>query len=450
MIKATSQKGENPATGILRPVATERTDTELPVEGALPPDLEGLYVRTSFNPHPSALGGPHSHPFQSDGMLHGVRISRGQVHWYRNRWVMTDSLAVATGRQPLPGHDRAWAPNTANTHVISHAGHLLALCEVGMPYELSPELETIGRYDFDGSLTTNMTAHPKSDPETGDLHFFAYRPRSPFVTYYRANSSGRITCCATVDVAGPTIMHDFAITKHFALFLDQPLVFRRSGTPSGGLPFQWDPTYPSRIGLLKTDQPDSGIRWFELETPYISHVMNAFEDGDDVVLRAVASDAFTLTGELPPPSLAITLREWRLNLMTGRVRQTDLADIPAELPRIDERRIGRPHRYGYAMEVRPQESWTTSGGLVKYDFAAGTVTIHDFGPHIRAGEPVFVPAHELADEDEGWVLSYLYDERDDCSRLAVLDAQSFDTAPLAMVTLPQRVAFGAHGSWIPG
>jgi carotenoid cleavage dioxygenase len=362
---------------------------------------------------------------------------------------MTDTLAATTGRQPLPGVDRAWGPNTANTHVIAHAGHILALCEVGTPYEMSPELETIGRYDFAGSLTTNMTAHPKIDPETGDLHFFAYRPRRPFVTYYRADRSGRMTCRATVDVAGPTIMHDFAITRRFAVFLDQPLVFNRSGPSGGGLPFRWDPDYRSRIGLLPTDRPDDGVRWFDVDTPYIPHVMNAFEEGDDVVLRAVVSDAFTLTGG-SPSSLAVTLREWRLDLLTGRVRQADLADLPAELPRIDERRVGRPHRYGYAMEVRPQEGWAASGGLVKYDFASSTVTTHDFGPHVRAAEPVFVPAHDLAGEDEGWILSYLYDERDDRSRLVVLDAQAFDSPPVAMVVLPQRVAFGAHGSWIPG
>ncbi|MDE2611158.1 MAG: carotenoid oxygenase family protein, partial [Burkholderiales bacterium] len=73
----------------------------------------------------------------------------------------------------------------------------------------------------------------------------------------------------------------------------------------------------------------------------------------------------------------------------------------------------------------------------------------DVGPDAMAAEPVFVAAHASAGEDEGWVLSFVYDATTDRSALIVLDAQHFDHAPLARISLPQRVPYGAHGSWVP-
>src|SRR5882757_7010173 len=142
--------------GHLAPVVDEIEARALPVIGALPPELDGRYFRNGPNPLPGR--DPH-HWLTGDGMLHGIRLQAGRAQWYRNRWVRTNQLAGAPFIRPDGRRDLTAV--SANTNVIRHADRILALVESGLPYELTPELDTIGSYDFDGRLTTAMTGHPK-------------------------------------------------------------------------------------------------------------------------------------------------------------------------------------------------------------------------------------------------------------------------------------------------
>jgi carotenoid cleavage dioxygenase len=435
------------AVGAFRPVTEELTAVDLPIEGALPRALDGLFVRNGFAPLPGAPLPPHL--FFADGLLHGVRLEAGRVKWFRNRWVVTEGVAAHRGAAPPKGPaDIRWAPvNPANTHFIHHGNRFLALCETGLPYELTAELETIGRYDFAGRLKTSMTAHPRIAPATGEMHFFAYGPRPPFVQYYRARADGELVQTAAIDVGGPAVMHDFIITERHAVFFDTPLQF---APPSGGggLPFAWKEGYPARIGLYAWDEPGARTRWFEIAPCYVSHFLNAFEDKGTVVVRGVARDIGYALATNPPNQGAMSMREWRIDLATGTVTAADVSDRRGDFPRVDERYMGRPHRFGYGMEVPDTEDWAVRGCLFKYDFATGAVAVHDFGKGRKASEPVFVPARPDAAEDDGWVLSYVHDETGDGAFLAVLNAQDFAGAPAAIIPLPQRVPYGAHGSWI--
>ena len=118
--------------GRFAPVPDEIDAVDLPVEGTLPPELTGRYLRNGPNPLPGEEPG---HLFTAHGMLHGVRLREGRAEWYRNRWVRTRALE---GHPFLSeaGVDLAAVP--ANTHVIEHAGRLLALVENGLPYEVTP------------------------------------------------------------------------------------------------------------------------------------------------------------------------------------------------------------------------------------------------------------------------------------------------------------------------
>ena len=90
-------------------------------------------------------------------------------------------------------------------------------------------------------------------------------------------------------------------------------------------------------------------------------------------------------------------------------------------------------------------------GLVKVDVDAGSHTAWDPEPGRHANEALFVPDPENPDggEDEGWLLSYVYDARQDTSDLVVLDATDVAGGPVAEVELPQRVPYGFHGTWVP-
>ena len=173
--------------GNFAPVQEERTDLDLAVTGAIPPALEGRYLRNGSNPRDGAAG----HWFFGDGMLHGIRLQAGRAAWYRNRYVRTTKYE---GRLDATAPETMMDPtaSAANTHVLAHAGRIWALEEGHLPYELTPELDTIGCDDFGGRLTTAFTAHPKLFPDTGELHFFGYGVVPPYVTYHVLDAGGAL------------------------------------------------------------------------------------------------------------------------------------------------------------------------------------------------------------------------------------------------------------------
>lgn len=433
--------------GNYAPVMNEVDAVDLPIIGKLPHELNGRYFRNGANP----MHGPTPHWFAGDGMIHGIRLLDGQAKWYRNRLVRTKALAGADRMDALTGTFDL-SVGLANTHIVRHAGRILALEEGSLPNEMSTELDTMGPYDFDGKLATPMTAHPHTCAETGEMHFFGYGYMSPYVTYHVADAAGRLVHTQVIDVPGPTMIHDFAISRNYAIFLDLPVVFSIEDAMKGGMPFGWDPSYGARIGLLNRDAARRGEqpRWFDVDLCYIFHIMNAWDDGPDgssVWLDAGRHSSMWQGGadKFEP----CYLWRWRFDLNTGLVHEEQLDDREHGFPRIDDRLCGLQNNVGWAVTGRnpAERDMQGSSGVIKYDLANGSSTFHDFGSTIASGEPVFVPAAEAATEDDGYVITYLYDKASDGSSFVVLNAQDMSAEPLALVPLPQRVPFGFHGSW---
>ena len=427
--------------GNYAPVTDELTAFDLPVEGAVPPELNGWYLRNGPNPRQTT-----AHWFTGDGMIHGVRLEHGRAAWYRNRWVRTESF-----EHPFPVYNADGTRNlhssVANTHVVRHAGKTLALVESSLPYEITNELETLGAYDFGGKLVDSMTAHPKICPTTGELHFFGYGSlTSPHVTYHRADASGALTVNRGVDVTALTMMHDFAMTANHVIFMDLPIVFNLDIALKGehDMPYRWDDDYGARLGVLRRDDPYGAIRWFEIDPCYVFHVVNAYETtragADSIVLQAVRypelwrdNGGFEVDG---------VMWSWTIDLGTGTVDERQLDDRSVEFPRIDDRLAGLPARYGITVG---------NGSLVRYDLDRNASDEHRFGAgrsHGEPGEAVFAPAGPSTGELAGWYLSYVYDPVRDGSDLVIIDASDFTGKPVARVRLPQRVPHGFHGNWI--
>jgi carotenoid cleavage dioxygenase len=242
--------------GNYAPVPDEIEAFDLPVEGALPTELSGRFLRNGANPK----HGTPMHWFDGDGMLHGIRIRDGKAEWYRNRWIDTKLLAGAERINPDTGQFDLEA-GRANTHVIGHAGKIFALEEASLPNEISPDLDTLGPYDFDGKLTTPFTAHPHVCPETGEMHFFGYGNIStPHVTYHRADANGQLVIDRPLEVPALTMMHDFALTANYVVFMDLPIVFNLDAAVSGVMPYRWDDSYGARLGVLRRDDPHGEVR----------------------------------------------------------------------------------------------------------------------------------------------------------------------------------------------
>ena len=436
-------------TGNFAPVHEEVTAFDLAVDGAIPTELSGRFFRNGANPK----NGPTPHWFAGDGMIHGVRLRDGRAEWYRNRWVRTKALAGADRMDALTG-TMDLTVGLANTHVIAHAGRIFALEEGSLPNELTPDVDTLGPCDFDGALRTPMTAHPHLCAETGELHFFGYELiRPPYVTYHVLDAQGRLVHTQPIDVPGPTMVHDFALSRNYAIFLDLPVTFSLDAVLAGGMPFGWDEEYGARIGLLSRDAAARGEqpRWFEIEPCYMFHIMNAWDDGPDGTSVWLDTGRHATMWKGAPDNFDPSyLWRYRFDLSTGAVHEEQLDDVQHSFPRIDDRVSALPNRYGWAVAPRSgeKERIGAPSGIVKYDLTTGARTFHDFGPTTSTGEPVFVPASDAAGEDEGYLMTYVHDAATGVSSFVVLDAADMAAAPLATVVLPQRVPVGFHGSWI--
>jgi carotenoid cleavage dioxygenase len=431
-------------TGNYAPVGDELTAAQLPVTGRLPQELQGRYLRNGPNPvrapEPSTY-----HWFTGDGMVHGIRLRDGKAEWYRNRWVRAAHVAAALGEQPRPGPVHAGMDFAPNTNVIGHAGRTFAIVEAGArPYELTNELVTVGPCDLDGTLPGGYTAHPKRDPDTGELHAVSYFwGWGNKVQYSVIGVDGRVNKLVDIEVGGAVSVHDMSLTERYAVIYDLPVVFDLEAAAAGAsFPYRWDPNYQARVGLLPRAGIADDVKWFDVEPCYVFHPLNAYDDGDQVVLDVVRHPRMFATHLLGPDEGAPTLDRWTIDVDAGKVREERVDDRPQELPRVDERRVGRRHRFGYAM--------TLSGpnGLVKHDFDKGT-SEERTGETAYAGEAVFVPSGPDAGEDEGWLMSIVYDADRDASDLVVLNARDFTGEPQAVVHLPARVPFGFHGNWVP-
>jgi carotenoid cleavage dioxygenase len=421
--------------GNFAPVADELTEFDLTVDGSIPPELDGWYLRNGPNPR-EATG----HWFAGDGMIHGIRVENGRAAWYRNRWTRTESFEEDF---PLYNADgtRNLRAATANTHIVNHAGKTLALVESSLPYEITNDLETIGAYDFGGQLVDSMTAHPKICPTTGEMHFFGYGNLfEPYVTYHRVDASGELTVNRPVDVKALTMMHDFALTAEHVIFMDLPIVFNMELAGSGDMPYRWDDAYGARLGVMRRDDPFGPIRWFEIDPCYVFHVANAYDSGDSIVLQAARyPELWRHSGGFDADAVMWT---WTIDLAKGTVSEQQLDDRTVEFPRIDDRLAGLPARYAVSVG---------SDRLIRHDLTTGSAVEHSFGPSATPGVPgeaVFVPSTGPADESAGYYLGYVYNPARNGSDLVILDATDFAGDPVATITLPHRVPFGFHGNWI--
>ena len=426
-------------TGAFRPVSEESTAFDLPISGKLPPDLCGRFLR--IGPNPPAGNSPHW--FLGAGMIHEVRIDEGEARSYRNRYVRGAYFdAVSSGKRPPLGDLQT---SMANTHIVSHGRKLLALEETHLPVEIADDLSTVGPYDFGGKLTTGMTAHPKTCPRTGELLFFGYGFRPPFLTFHKVSADGKHLCSREIPVQKPTMMHDFHITEHYAIFMDLPLTIDTGEGNQTALPIRWDEAYGARLAVVPRDG-DGTVQWFEIDPCSAGHAMNAFEDGSELVM-----DVCSKTHVFKPGARdgAPFLFRWRLNLETGRFSKERLSPDPAEFPRIADQRTGQPYRFGY-VAVLEEECFDQfrSRTIRKFNMESGAQETFSFETGSLCGEPVFVPSRAGKEEDSGYLLVYVTSEVDDSSKLCVFDAQDLAAGPRAAILMPVRVPNGLHGSWI--
>ncbi|XP_013664041.2 carotenoid 9,10(9',10')-cleavage dioxygenase 1 [Brassica napus] len=466
---------------------------DLHVHGFLPECLNGIFLRVGPNPKFDPLAGYHW--FDGDGMIHGVRIKDGKAT-YVSRFVKTsrlqqeeffgDAKLMKIGdlkgffglvmvimqqlRIKLKVLDDSYGNGTANTSLIYHHGKLLALQETDKPYVIKVledgDLQTLGMTDYDKRLTHSFTAHPKVDPVTGEMFTFGCSPMPPYLTYRVISKDGIMHDPVPITISKPVMMHDFAITETYAIFMDLPMHFRpEEMVKEKKMIYSFDPTKNARFGVLpRYAKDDLMIRWFELPNCFIFHNANAWEEEDEVVLitcRLENPNLDMVSGNVEEilESFSNELYEMRFNMKTGSASQKKLSASSNYFPRINECYTGKKNRYVYGYGTF-LDGISKVTGIIKLDLHAEAETgnrilqvggnikgIYKLGQGIYCSDAIYVP-RESAEEDDGYLIFFVHDENTGKSCVNVIDARTMSAEPVAIVELPHRVPYGFHALFV--
>lgn len=484
-------RGHDAVTEELEGVACALVRGELPA--AFP---AGDVLRNGPNNRfPPLPGGRATHPFEGDGLVHRLRFpGGGGAPTYGCRFVRTPELEAEerAGRSLFAGvgfamgpqlavnvasnlaagaaHLGAFTPQKAvsNTSVLLHAGRLLSLNEAHAPVELDREtLRTKGSPPFAAALRAGMCAHSKVCPRTGELvmHGIVYAgPSGPGIDYGVLDRRGeRFVTRTWVPMRRACVMHDFAVTPRYSVFLDTPLTFSTERMVAGERLIAFDAeSGGTRFGVLPRHGGAGDMRWVEVAgTPFhVFHLMNAWEDeraGELVLVGCRMEDADLDPdgdGQLAGGSSDLGyLHEWRVCTRTWALAsERRLHDVGSDLPRVNDALVGQEVRYGWSVRFAEAASRAASKPvfdvLIKHDLSTGTTLEYDPGRSRFCGECVFVPAPRREREDDGWVVTLVYDAGADASEAVVVDARTMEEA--AAFAAPRRIPFGFHGAWLPG
>ncbi|MFE8979067.1 carotenoid oxygenase family protein [Streptomyces cyaneofuscatus] len=461
--------------GRFAPVTEEVDAVDLHVVGELPEGLDGVYLRNGPNPRFTPVGS-YLYPIDGDGMLHGVWLSQGRAR-YRNRFVRTPAMRAeeAAGHalwgglesMILPGPDRV-GEELANTfkplpdiNVVEHAGRLLALAESDCPFRMSPELDTLGKETFGGQLPAGITAHPKTDPVTGEMAVFCYALEPPYLTWSVIGMDGTVTSGPTPveGVEDASMVHDMALTGRYLVLVLAPAFFDLDAAMSGGSFLAWRPDRGTRIALIPRD--GGPVRWAQDEAFWLWHTANAYDTADGhVILDYIQWPSLGLGSDIKGDgtggggSAHQGLTRAAIDPAAGTVRRVQLDDARVELPRIDDRSLGRPYRrIGVAAESGRTDLISGEYDALRwYDLGDGTAPPASQSWNagdLSVGEPTFAPEPGSPDRTSGFWLTFATDRTDGTSWLLVIPSQDATRGPMARIRIPVRVPLGLHGVWLP-
>lgn len=447
------------------------------IEGEIPLDLQGTFIRNG--PGRQKIGGvPYAHWFDGDGMLSVFSIADGKAR-FKNSYVKTPKYLEETAAQKvlyrgfgtqIPG---GWwknafklPANPANTSIIYHGGHLLALNEGGMPWEVNAgNLETLGEFNYDGSLFgRTFSAHGKVHPDSGDYINFGsgsarrgLRPPQPCLNLFRIDASGKMVASNQAIIDRFPFCHDFALSDHYGVFFIGSIVFGNMGKFFMGAKsiaelVGFDDNLPMKIVVVDLETLNV-VRQFETDPGAIIHFGNAFEEGDEIVVDGMYAGEFeaneTLSDVFNPDAQfgGGTYNRYRLNLKTGAVGSERVTEIESEFPTFNPRIAGKKHSVTYTACSIPNGSDSFFNGFQKIDFE-GNSNLVTLPPGYYGSEPIFAPKKAATAEDDGYLLDVVYNGFKHKSELHIVRAQ--DPADLiGKLHLRHHLPHQFHGLFVP-
>jgi all-trans-8'-apo-beta-carotenal 15,15'-oxygenase len=439
------------------------------IDGQVPAALRGTLFRNGSGRND--IGGQWlAHWFDGDGMIQAIRFDDSGVH-YRNRYVRTQNYLDETRAGRLmhrgfgkmrPGGMLANAfrqpANVSNTSVVVQGDRLLSLWEGGPPYELDPgTLETRGIADYSGVVKA-FSAHPKIDPDTGQLFNFGidYGPKTTLTPY--CIDRGIVTRLPQIALPYPLMNHDLALTRNYLVFCLGPILVHSLkfllGLASFDGALHWEGSKPTLI-LLVPREGRGAPRFIETDPFFQFHFANGYEEDGALVLDLARYPDYATIGEAlrsfwrsPWPAKGMaSLTRLRVDLATGKAESQPHAGTGSanEFPRINPAYTGKPYRYAYIACDRAERSEGLQQLLARVDLQSGAVAFHDFGPNGYPGEPVFIATQPDGAEDDGVIVTQVFDAKEQRTSIVGLDARDLAARPLFTARLRHHVPYSLHG-----
>jgi carotenoid cleavage dioxygenase len=325
----------------------------------------------------------------------------------------------------------------------------------------------LGKESWNGRFPVDcgVSAHPKVDNTTGELLFFNYSKQDPYMHYGVVDQNNDLVHYVDIPLPGPRLPHDMAFTENYAILNDFPLFWDpRLLEHQVHLP-RYYPELPSRFAVIPRRGDTAEIRWFEADPTYVLHFTNAYEDGDEIVLDGFfegkpqplenAESGAGPSGKweklfrfLALDRMEARLHRWRLNLVTGAVKEESLSESITEFGTINADYATNKYRYTYAATGKP--GWFLFDGLVKHDLLTGNEERYSLGEGVYGSESAMAPRVGSSAEDDGYLITLTTDINADASYCLVFDAARVGDGPVCKLALPERISSGTHSAWVAG
>uniref|UniRef100_A0A5B7CCU4 Carotenoid 9,10(9',10')-cleavage dioxygenase 1-like n=1 Tax=Davidia involucrata TaxID=16924 RepID=A0A5B7CCU4_DAVIN len=492
------------------------------VEGEIPEGFpEGVYIRNGANPlfgglkSTISMFGRSNHVWvEGEGMLHALYFTKdADGNWsfaYNNRFVESETFKMEKQRNKpsfLPAVEgdslailAAFLLNVlrfgdinkilSNTSVFEHAGKYYSIAENYLAQEIDiSTLQTLSNWELDGAWGRPFTTHPKKAPGTGELVIMGVDAVKPYYVVGVISADGRkLIHKVDINLKRSILSHEIGVTEKYNTILDYPLIVDAYRLFQGGPLIKYEKEKDARIGVMPRYGDADSIKWFEVESYCTFHILNCFEDGDEVVVRGCKAKGAIIPGpewgqdkfewfsrgfkplnsieentdnSTADGLLFACVYEWRLNMKTDEVKERNLSgtEFSMDFPMINEDFTGVKHKYGYTQVIDSEASSSCGkskyGGLAKLHFdkpkSSSSVPVkveyHKFAKNNFCTGSTFVSKPEAVEEDDGWIVAFVHNEDTDVSQVIVVDAKKFEDEPIAKIPLPQRVPYGHHGAY---
>ena len=443
--------GDNPyLIGRHEPIREELDSPELECIGEIPKDFSGIYLRNGPNQRHAPYG--LHHWFDGDGMIHSAEFKEGKVS-YRNKWIKTKSLAKESeeGRSIWPGlmdtPDRdlktswgsdLWLKDNSNTDIAIHAGKAITtFYQCGEAYQLDPvTLNTLGSIDLESQGARLMSAHCMTDESNGDLLFFDYAVKPPYMTYGVINKDSQLVNFTSIELPGARLPHSMAFTPNYSILMDLPMFWDPELLDKDIHKVSFYPEMQSRFGILDRMASGDTIRWFDAEPCYIYHIINSWEEENEVILDVCRMSSPVPSQEVrqklsgPYGTMLAWLKldacyhRYRFNLETGETKEERKEDLLSEFPVINNRYGGLPSRYSYHVTLADTDV-ILFDALVKMDSLTGTSQKFKFPEGCYGSEMQFAPRHNSNAEDDGYLISFVTNMESRKGEIQIFPAEDY-------------------------